>query len=326
MFKIIGDTRIDFMSRRRVGYIISAVVLLAGIISLIAHGGPRYSIDFAGGRLIEYGFPADDISAGDVREALSSIGLNDVEVVHFDAGGNTGGMSGVTLRIKEEHLDETGAPDAVSPSPAIIEAIQASHPGVSLELRREESVGPKIGSELRGRAIQAILYALGAILIYVGFRYELTFALGAVAALFHDVIIVLGLFSLLNIEVSLPIVAALLTIAGYSINDTIVLFDRVRERRKLEQRRTLIDVVNRSINQVLSRTIVTSVTTLFTAGSLWLFGGPVIHDFALAIVLGVIVGTYSSIFVATSIAYELLERRAKRGRAPRKTSAAATAS
>lgn len=326
MLKIIGDTKIDFMARRRIGYIFSGILLLVGLISLIAHGGPRYSIDFAGGRLIEYGFPADDLSAGDVRAALSSIGFDDVEVVHFDAGGNTGEMSGVTLRIKEERLDETGSPDAASPSPAIIAAIQAAHPGVSLELRREESVGPKIGSELRGRAIQAILYALGAILIYVGFRYELTFALGAVAALFHDVLAVLGLFSLLNIEVSLPIVAALLTIAGYSINDTIVLFDRVRERRKLEQRRTLIDVVNRSINQVLSRTVVTSVTTLFTAGSLWLFGGPVIHDFALAIVLGVIIGTYSSIFVATSIAYELLERRAKRGRAPRKTSATATAS
>jgi preprotein translocase subunit SecF len=322
MLKIIGETKIDFISRRRVGYIISAVLLLAGFISLIAHGGPRYSIDFSGGRLIEFGFPADDLSSGEVREALASIGLTDVEVQHYDAGGNTGGTSGVTLRIKEESLSDH-TDQAASPTVAIIAALESAHPGVSLDLRREESVGPKIGGELRGRAVQALLFAMGAILIYVGFRYELTFALGAVAALFHDVLVVLGLFSILNLEISLPIVAAFLTIAGYSINDTIVLFDRIRERRKLEQRRTLIDVVNRSINQVLSRTLVTSLTTLFTAVSLWLFGGPVIHDFALAIVLGVIIGTYSSIFVATAIAYELLERSAKRGRAPRKSSSTA---
>ncbi len=320
MLKIIGDTKIDFMGMRKPAFFLSLALLVAGLVSLAAHGGPRYSIDFEGGRLIEFAFSGGDISAREVRDALGTIGIQTAEVQHYEPGANTGAHPGVLLRIKESEDTTTE-----SPTPAIIAALSEAHPGLTFDIRREESVGPKIGSELRGRAVQAILYALGAILLYVGIRYEFTFALAAVVALFHDVLITVGIFSLLDIEISLPIVAALLTIAGYSINDTIVVFDRIRERRKTEQRRPLRDIMNRSVNQMLSRTIITSVTTLVTALSLFIFGGSVIHDFSFAIVVGVIIGTYSSVFVASTLVFTMLSRRAAGGKkTARKKTAAAT--
>jgi preprotein translocase SecF subunit len=323
MIRLIGQTNINFMGARKVAFIISALALLAGVVSLIAHGGPHYSIDFAGGRLIELAFVQETVPASDVRDALASIGLSDVEVQNVDSGGATGANPGVILRFKEEALttDETGG----SPTAQIITALKERVSGLEVDVRREESVGPKIGSELRGDAIKAIAFALGAILIYISIRYELIFAIGAVVALFHDLMVTLGLFSLLNLELSLPIVAALLTIAGYSINDTIVLFDRIRERRKAEQRKSFEDVINGSINQMLSRTIVTSVTTLFAALSLYLFGGAVIHDFAFAIVVGVVIGTYSSIFIASALVLTIQLERDRRSHTRRKSTKTAVA-
>ncbi len=308
MFKIIGETHIDFMAARKAAFVLTLILIVAGIASLILHGGPRYSIDFAGGRLVELAF-SQPVEAEDVRSALSDVGISDVEVQHFEAGAGSGsGDLGVILRFKEDVLASAGGEDG-SPTGRIIRALKAQESGLEIDVRREESVGPKIGSELRSRAIKAIIIALAAILIYVGIRYEFVFALGAVAALFHDVFITLGIFSILNIEISLPIVAAFLTIAGYSINDTIVVFDRIRERRRSHMRSSLREIMNISINQVLSRTIVTSVTTIFVVLALFLFGGPVIHDFATAMLIGVAIGTYSSIFVATSLAYTILNTR-----------------
>lgn len=322
MFRIIRETNIDFMGARKVALIISLALIVAGLVSLLAHGGPRYSVDFSGGRLVDLGFGSSDVVAADVRASLARIGLPDVEVQHYGADNLSEEGNGVILRFKDDQTLATTSGDAASPSAAIIEALEADNPGLSVDLRREESVGPKIGSELRGRAVQAILYALALILVYVGIRFEFIFALGAVVALFHDVFITLGLFSILNIEVSLPVVAALLTIAGYSINDTIVVFDRIRERRKGDQRRRIKEVINKSINQMLARTIIMSVTTLFSALALYLFGGAVIHDFALAIVIGVVIGTYSSIFVATALVYEILSARESAGKKPKKAAVA----
>ena len=173
------------------------------------------------------------------------------------------------------------------------------------------TVSPKIGSELSGKAVMAIISALGLILLYISIRFEFRFALGAIAALVHDVLITLGLFSLLGYEISLPIIAAFLTIVGYSLNDTIVIFDRIRENAKASKREAYHGVVNRSINDSLSRTVVTSLTTFLVIFILWLFGGEVIHNFALAMIIGVIVGTYSSIYIASPIVVQLHENAAK---------------
>ena len=173
-----------------------------------------------------------------------------------------------------------------------------------LDLRRQETVGPKIGKELRGKAVWAVLWALVGIMIYVSWRYEFKFAVGAVLALFHDIVIVLGVFSVLNMEISLTIIAAFLTIGGYSINDTIVVFDRIREQMRTYRREKLHIVFNMSVNQVLSRTVITSLTSLFAVGCLLVLGGEVLHDFAFAILIGIVVGTYSSIFVASASVLE----------------------
>jgi preprotein translocase SecF subunit len=321
MFQIIGDTKIDFLEYRRSAAFFSLFLLVACVAGLVVRGGPLYSIDFSGGRLVEIAFEGGTVEVAEVRDTLESIGLSNVEVQAVDAGGAVGEHPGMVLRFPDDS-EITGVDGATSPTDVILATMTEAHPEVTIDIRRSDSVGPKIGGELRGKAVRAILAALGAILFYVAIRYEFNFAVGAVAALFHDVIIVFGVLTILGVEMSLPIVAALMTIAGYSINDTIVVFDRIRERRKSESRKTLLEIVNNSINQVLSRTIVTSVTTLFSALALFFFGGPVIHDFSLAIVLGVIIGTYSSIFVATSLAYVLLMRREHRGGGKKKKSPA----
>ena len=172
-------------------------------------------------------------------------------------------------------------------------------------------MGPKIGAELSGKAIMAIISSLGLILLYISIRFEFRFALGAIAALAHDVLITLGIFSLLGFEISLPIIAAFLTIVGYSLNDTIVIFDRIRENVKTSKREGYHTIVNHSINDSLSRTIITSLTTFFVVLVLWLFGGEVIHNFAFAMIIGVIVGTYSSIYIASPIVLHLHETAAK---------------
>ena len=172
-------------------------------------------------------------------------------------------------------------------------------------------VGPKIGSELSGKAIMAIFSALGLILLYISIRFEFKFALGAIAALSHDVLITLGMFSLLSYEISLPIIAAFLTIVGYSLNDTIVIFDRIRENLKSSKRDSYTDIVNKSINQSLSRTIITSLTTFVVVFILWFFGGEVINTFAFAMIVGVIVGTYSSIYIASPLVIFLHENAKK---------------
>ncbi|MBD3237362.1 MAG: protein translocase subunit SecF [Candidatus Eisenbacteria bacterium] len=297
MLTIFTNTRIDFMSRRRAFFVVSAVVILIGIASFLLHGGFRLGIDFSGGRLIEYGVPAE-ISVEDVRAAAGDVGFGQAEIQRVRGVGD----SRMLIRIPEI-IEQRGG--EASPSALIRDALIERHPGADIELLREESVGAKVGKEIRGQAFWAIVIALGLILLYIAFRFEFWFGVGAIVALAHDVLVTLTIFSLLDREITMPVVAALLTIAGYSINDSIVVFDRIREQLVRLRRESFPNVLNISINQTLSRTVITAITTLFASLALLIFGGEVIRDFALAMTVGVIVGTYSSIFVASAMVLEL---------------------
>ncbi len=283
-------TKFNFLGHRRAAFILSMVLIVVGAISLIAHGGPRLGIDFQGGILMQVKFE-QPIPAQEIRDALANVGLADAEIQHF------GGDREAIIRIGVE----AGGEDVTD---EILGALNEAHPDNPAEIRRVELVGPKVGGELRNRATLAILYALIGILIYISLRFEFKFAVGAVAALVHDVLITLGVFSLLGLEVTLPVVAALLTIVGYSLNDTIVIYDRIREDRRKMYGKSFVDIVNTSLNESLSRTIVTSVTTLVVVFCLFAFGGEVIRDFAFALIIGVIVGTYSSVYVASPLVVE----------------------
>jgi preprotein translocase subunit SecF len=282
-------THVDFLGHRRVAFILSAALIIAGVISLVVHGGPKYGIDFQGGTLMQVKFE-NPIPAEDIRAALASIGLPHAQIQRF------GGDKEAIIRVGQREGEDLGA--------AILDALNEAYPGNPAELRRQELVGPKVGKELRTKALMAILYALIGILIYISIRFEFRFAVGAVVALIHDVAITLGMFSLTGREVTLPVIAAFLTIVGYSLNDTIVVYDRIRENRRKLYGKSFVDIVNISINETLSRTLITSATTLFVVIALYFFGGEVIHDFAFALLVGVIVGTYSSIYVASPLVVE----------------------
>jgi preprotein translocase subunit SecF len=282
-------THINFLGHRRAAFIISAVLIAAGVISLAIQGGPKQGIDFQGGILLQVQFERP-ISAESIRETLAGIGLADAEIQHF---GN--GREAIIRTMGEEGEDLTGV---------ILNALNEANPGNQADVRRQELVGPKVGGELRAKASLAILYALIGILIYISLRFEFKFAVGAVAALVHDVMITLGMFSLTGRELSLPVIAAFLTVVGYSLNDTIVIYDRIREDRRKLYGKSFVEIVNTSLNESLSRTLVTSLTTLLVVLCLFFFGGEVIKDFAFALMVGVLVGTYSSIYVASPLVVE----------------------
>ena len=288
--QILKDTHFDFVGKRKLAFLVSAGLILIGIISLLAHGGPAFSIDFSGGTLLQIQFE-QDLSVEEVRSSLDKIGWGDSEIQKFGQGAE------FLIRVKKQALG-TQVGDQIKA------ALTQDFPDNRFEVRREEKVGPKIGQELKGKAIRAIFFALILILIYISWRFEFKFAVGAIVALFHDVLITVGIFSLLNKEISLAIVAALLTIVGYSLNDTIVVFDRIREDLAIMRGKSYEKIINASINQTLSRTIITSVTTLMVVICLFVLGGEVIRDFAFALMIGVIVGTYSSIFVASPVLIE----------------------
>ncbi len=289
------NVNFDFVHQRKAALIISTALLILSIGSLIMHGGPHYGIDFLGGTSIELKFE-QDISIGDVRAVVSASGYDRAEIKSFGAANQ------VLIRVQEQEI-------GTEISDSIKAGITEAFPGNPYEVQLVEKVGPKIGSELRSKAVWAILIALVFILIYISWRFEFVFAVGAIAALFHDVLITLGVFSVLNLEITLATIAAFLTIVGYSLNDTIVVFDRIRENVKVLRRDSYEIIVNTSINQSLSRTIVTSLTTMMVVSILYFFGGAVIHDFAFALIVGVLIGTYSSIFVASPIVIEWQQRR-----------------
>ncbi len=287
--RIIKETNINFMGMTRTAIIGSLILISIGIVSLIIKGGPRYGIDFTGGISLGLKFEKP-VSVGEVRSILSGIGFGNSEIKAFATGNE------ILIRLQQqEDMDLT--------SNKIIEELRSKMPNNPFEIRSKDTVGPRIGSELRNDAIKAIIISLILILIYISWRFEFRFAVGAVAALFHDVLITLGLFSILNYEISLSVVAAFLTLVGYSLNDTIVVFDRIRENLKVMRRESSLTIFNKSINQTLSRTILTALTTLFVVTVLFFFGGEVIHGFSFALLVGIIVGTYSSVFIASPIAY-----------------------
>ena len=287
--RFLTETNIDFLSMRRFGFVISGSFILAGIVSLLLQGGPLLSIDFTGGALAQIRFEeAPDIAK--VRSALESLDVGIGEVQTF------GTPNEILIRLQLSQNAENLTSELKA-------ALQAQFPDQSIDFRRVETVGPKIGSELKGKAFFAVFTAIIGILIYISIRFELKFAIGAIAALIHDVLITLGVFSILNYEISLAIIAAFLTIVGYSLNDTIVVFDRVRENMKLLKNIDHKTIFNKSINESLSRTIITSLTTFAVVFILYIAGGEVIRYFAFAMIIGVIVGTYSSIYVASPVVF-----------------------
>ena len=288
--QFLTDTNFDFVGKRKIAVIVSLVLIAAGLVSLGIHGGPKLSIDFRGGQIVEvHCEPALDLGAA--RQVLLDADVGVQQVQHFG--------SDEELLIYLETEADLGV---AAGSRTIPQILAEAFPESTVELRREEKVGPKIGGELRTGAINSVIVALAMIMLYITVRFaHFQFALGAVVALIHDVLITLGLFSLLDKEISLVILAAFLTIIGYSLNDTIVVFDRIRENMGMRRKDSYEAVVNRSINETLSRTIITSLTTLMVAVILFIFGGPVIHEFAFALTVGVFVGTYSSIFVASPV-------------------------
>ena len=298
--QIIKDSKINFMSKSRFTILLSGALILAGIFSLIINNGPKLSIDFKGGTLIAVQY-TKPININDLRSQLKNVNINGQsfdfstsEIKHF------GDNSNVSVRIANLENE----PEKFSQN--FIDILKDIYPDALPENKDDfilsiDKVSPKVGSELSGKAIMAIIYAITLILIYISFRFEFTYAIGAIAAIAHDVIITLGVFSILGYEISLSIIAAFLTIVGYSLNDTIVIFDRIRENMKALKRESVVSIVNKSINESLSRTVVTSLTTLFVVLTLYFFGGEVIHYFSFALIIGVLVGTYSSIFVASLI-------------------------
>jgi preprotein translocase subunit SecF len=281
-------TNIDFLKYRRTALVFSGLLLLVSLLSLGLKGGPNYGIDFAGGILLQFKFH-EQVETSDLRAALQELDLGQVVVQDFGRREDREFL----VRVEKKETDLQALQRTVE------EALKNQFGEQSLELRRTELVGPKVGAELRKKGMYAVLYAILGILVYITWRFEFRFAVGAILALLHDALITIGVFSVLNKEIDLPIVAAILTIIGYSINDTIVVFDRIRENMRRIRRQSIDRVINESINETLSRTLLTSLTTLIVVAALFILGGPVIHNFAFALIIGVAVGTYSSIYIAS---------------------------
>ena len=291
------ETHFNFLAKGPLCISLSGLLVLAGIVAYFAMGGLTYGVDFRGGTDVQVQFKETiDIKA--VRQALSDGEIGSFSLKSFGQPGDNEflislGKSERTIGDKKNRGEE------------VKNLLKAKYP--SLTVRRIESVGPRVGKELRLKAAQAIVFSLIAILLYVWLRFQWRYSIGALVALFHDVLIVMIAFVVTGKEVTLPVVAAILTIAGYSINDTIVIFDRIRENLRRYQKKEIYDIFNQSVNQTLSRTILTSGTTLFVVLAIFFFGGAIINDFAFALVLGVVVGTYSSIFIAAPIVHNLMK-------------------
>ncbi len=295
-------SKIDFMGKRKLAMGISGLLIALSLVSIAFHGGLSYGIDFAGGTLVQLRFK-NAPSVDSIRTGLKEIGLGDSTIQEFGSkneilirtGASSGELKEVGSRIKEALLKGGSKDDII--------------------VDRVELVGPKVGADLREKALLSILYAMAGILIYISWRFEFQFAIAAVLALMHDVIVTMGAFSILNIEFTLVVVAGFLTLIGYSLNDTIVVFDRIRENTRRQGKETLESMINLSVNQTLSRTLLTSGTTLLVVTALFFLGGEIIHDFSLALLVGVAVGTYSSIFIASVFLVTWENRRRDKKRA-----------
>lgn len=290
MLEIIKNTNIDFLGKRKFAFVFSGILSIIGIIAVvqIATGRANLGIDFAGGTALQLKFERP-VSIHELRKGLEDGGIRDFDLQELV------GENKVLIRAKNVEAQLGQVSDKVQ------EIVSRKFPDNMYVVDSNTVIGPKVGGKLRADAGQAILIATLGILLYIAFRFKFNFAVGATVATFHDVLAVLAVFYLMGREINLILVTALLTIAGYSLTDTVVVFDRIRENLKTRLKEPVEAVMNRSVNEVLSRTIVTSLTVLLTSLALFFFGGEVLHDFSLAMILGVVIGTYSSVFVASPV-------------------------
>ena len=281
-----SETHFNFMGRIKAAVIFSTALILIGLGSVAISGGLKFGIDFAGGTLIQLQFKnPPDIEV--IRDGLKTIGLGESTIQEF------GSKRDILIRVQrsEEKLEAVGS--------MVRKSLMGKFNVDEISVERVEMVGPKVGRDLREKALLSILYAIIGIVIYISWRFELQYAIAAIIALIHDVLVTMGAFSIFDKEFTLVIVAAFLTIIGYSLNDTIVVFDRIRENLRRKGKSSIADMINTSINQTLSRTLLTSGTTLLVVIALFFFGGEIIHDFSFALLVGIFIGTYSSIFIAS---------------------------
>lgn len=299
MIELLRSTKIDFMGKRVYALVFTAILMGLGLLTVvqISRGGANLGIDFAGGTSVQIKFN-EKVPLKDVRQALMNGGISDVELQELTAENKIL----ISTKKGEENIGDI--------SKQMISALSQKYSEGGMVIDSTSEIGPKVGKKLRTDALWAVIAAIIGILIYITFRFQFRFGIGATVATFHDVLAVLAAFYLLGKEINLIVVSALLMIAGYSLTDTVVVFDRIRENLRSRLKKSTVEVINESINEVLSRTLITSLTTFFAAASLFVFGGEVIHDFAFAIMLGIIVGTYSSIFVASPIVLLMGKNRA----------------
>ena len=281
---------IDFLGYKRLAAYISGILILAGVASIVAHNGLKYGIDFRGGTNVQIQFSTPP----NLDQLRYFFAQNDMKNVVLQTFGDLADHE-ILLGLPINSPLGTGE----NLTSELRKILEPQHP--KLEIRRIETVGPKVGDELKISAVKAILIALGLVLLYITIRFQWRQGVSAIVALLHDVIVVVGMFSILDKEFSLTVVAALLTVVGYSLNDTIVVFDRIRENQGKYRKKSFEETINLSITETLSRTLITSGTTLFVVLSLFLLGGEIIHDFAFALLVGVLIGTYSSIYVASPL-------------------------
>jgi preprotein translocase SecF subunit len=299
-FRLVPDgTHIHFMRYEYWGYALSGALILLTLI-LVPLRGLNFGIDFQGGLLIEVRMPGDAADLGAMRSTLGGLGLGEVALQTF------GEANDVLIRIQRQEGDEEAQTAAVEK----VKSALNERFGSDVSYRRVESVGPKVSNELFWAGAQAVGYSFIAILAYIWFRFEWQYGIGAILALIHDTVTTIGIFCIFNLEFNLTSVAAILTIVGYSLNDTVVIFDRVRENLRRYKTMQLRDLLDRSMNETLARTVMTSLTTLLALAALVIFGGPVIRGFTIAMIWGVLVGTYSTVYIATPVLVHFNLRRA----------------
>ncbi|MFL2886118.1 MAG: protein translocase subunit SecF [Candidatus Pelagibacterales bacterium] len=291
------NSKIKFLSLRKPAFILSLVLIISSVL-IYSFKGLNFGIDFRGGTLIEVE-TSESENLSNLRSILNNLELGDIQVQEFGSAKN------ILIRVEQQVGGDQVQQNVVN----IVKTALNTSLSSDVNFRRTEVVGPKVSSELIKAGVIAIVVAVFAMLVYIWFRFEWQFSLGAVIALIHDVLLTLGIFSLLQLEFNLSIIAAILTIVGYSMNDTVVVYDRVRENLRKYRKKEIIDLLNISINETLSRTIMTSVTTLLALLSLYIFGGSVIKGFTFAMIWGVLVGTYSSIFIAAPLLNYLKVKR-----------------
>ena len=298
------DTKINFIGMRFIAFAVSAFILLASIF-LLSTKGLNYGIDFTGGTLVEIKVSTTSPDLGALRTGLNALELGAISLQEF------GAPDDLLIRMPEQKVVEGSDAAQVQNTALLTLKSYLNNQFETVDYRRVEFVGPQVGEELKRQGLYAVLFSILGMLVYIWFRFEWQFSAAAIIALIHDSLATIGFFALTQMEFNLSTVAAILMIAGYSINDTVVVFDRIRENLRKFKKMPIFELLNNAINQTLSRTLMTSVTTLLALGALWVFGGEVIRGFVNALIFGIIIGTYSSIFVASPVLTFLNIRRGK---------------